>query len=164
MILGMSVTTFTLFHVVLSLVGIAAGIVVMIGMLYAKKLETWTAVFLATTVLTSVTGYFFPRDHILPSHVFGVISLIVLAVCLYALYVRHLTGRWRWIYVVTAIVALYLNVFVLVVQAFLKVEPLKALAPTQAEPPFAIAQGVVLLSYIALGYLAVKKFHPRAGA
>jgi len=163
MILGMSVATFTLFHVVLSLVGIAAGVVVMFGLLSSKKLPALTAIFLWTTVLTSVTGYFFPRDHILPSHIVGALSLVILAVALYALYVRHLTGNWRWIYVVSAVVSLYLNVFVLVVQAFLKIEALKALAPTQAEPPFVIAQGVVLLSYIAVGFFAVKKYHPRVG-
>ncbi|SRR5258706_1373484 len=163
MILGMSVPTFTTFHVILSLVGIGAGLVVLIGMFASKKLEAWTALFLGTTVLTSVTGYFFPRDQILPSHIVGAVSLVVLAVALYALYARHLAARWRWIYVVSAVASLYLNVFVLVVQAFAKLEPLKAIAPTQAEPPFVIAQGVVLLLYIALGILAVKKFHPRAG-
>ena len=140
MILGMSVATFTLFHVVISLIGIAAGVVVMFGLLGSKKLPSLTAVFLWTTVLTSVTGYFFPRDHILPSHIVGALSLIILAVALYALYVRHLTGNWRWIYVVSAVASLYLNVFVLVAQLFQKVPALKVLAPTQSEPPFLIAQ------------------------
>jgi hypothetical protein len=164
MILGMSISTFTLFHVILSLVGIVAGLVVLIGMFGSKKLEGWTALFLATTVLTSVTGYFFPRDHILPSHIVGFISLVVLAIALYALYARHLVARWRWIYVVSAVASLYLNVFVAVVQAFAKIEPLKALAPTQAEPPFVVAQGVVLLLFIALGIVAIRAFHPQANA
>jgi hypothetical protein len=162
MILGMSVATFTLFHVILSLIGIAAGFVVLIGMFGSKKLETWTAIFLGTTVLTSATGYLFPRDHIMPSHIVGAISLAVLAITLYALYARHLAGNWRWVYVVSAVVSLYLNVFVAIVQSFAKLEPLKALAPTQAEPPFVIAQGVVQLLFIALGIVAVRKFHPRA--
>ena len=144
MILGMSISTFTQFHVILSLVGIAAGFVVLIGMFGSKKLEAWTALFLATTVLTSVTGYFFPLDQILPSHIMGAISLAVLAIALYALYVRHLSAHWRWIYVVSAVASFYLNVFVAIVQSFIKLEPLKALAPTQAEPPFVVAQGVVL--------------------
>src|SRR6266481_7273195 len=120
MILGMSTSSFTMLHVILSLVGIFPGLVVVFGMLSSKNLEGWTALFLATTVLTSATGFPFPRDHILPSHIVGVISLIVLAIAIYALYSRHLAGSWRWIYVVGAVVALYLNVFVAVFQSFLK--------------------------------------------
>ena len=161
MILGMSFSTFTLFHVILSLVGIGAGLVVLIGMFVSRKLEAWTALFLGTTVLTSVTGYFFPFDQILPSHIVGAVSLVVLAIALYALYARHLAAHWRWIYVVAAVASLYLNVFVAVVQAFAKLEPLRTLAPTQAEPPFVIAQGVVLLLFIALGIVAIRKFRPR---
>lgn len=163
MILGMSLSTFTTFHVVLSLVGIAAGLIVLLGMLRSDKMPGLTAVFLATTVLTSVTGYFFPFFGILPSHIVGAISLVVLAIALYALYSGQLAGRWRWIYVVTAVISLYLNVFVAVAQAFQKIAPLRALAPTQAEPPFVIAQCVVLLIFITLGVLAVKHFHPRSG-
>jgi hypothetical protein len=161
MILGMSVATFTAAHVVLSLVGILAGLVALFGMFGSKRLPRWTAVFLATTVLTSVTGYFFPRDHILPSHIVGAISLAMLAIAIYALYSRHLAGAWRWIYVVTAAVALYLNVFVGLVQTFLKVPAVNALAPTQSEPPFLIAQGVVLLIFIVLTVVALRSFHPR---
>ena len=164
MILGMSTSTFTSVHVVLSLVGIFAGFVVLFGMFGSKKLDGWTALFLATTVLTSVTGFPFPREHILPSHIVGVISLVVLAMAIFALYSRHLAGPWRWIYVVGAVVALYLNVFVGVVQSFLKVPALNALAPTQSEPPFLIAQSVVLLIFIAFAVVALRSFHPRTAA
>ena len=164
MILGMSLATFTLVHVVLSLIGIFAGLVVLAGMFRSRRLSGWTALFLATTVLTSVTGFFFPFERLLPSHVVGIISLVVLAVALWALYVRHLAGAARWIYVSTAVLALYLNVFVAVVQAFLKIPFLKALAPTQAEPPFVIAQGAVLVLFVVLGILAVRSFHPEGEA
>ena len=163
MVLGMSLATFTLLHVIISLVGIATGFVVVAGMLRADRLATWTAVFLATTVLTSVTGFLFPFERLLPSHVFGVISLVVLALALIGLYAFKLAGRWRWIYVVTAMIALYLNTFVGVVQAFLKIPPITSLAPTQSEPPFAIAQLVVLVAFIVLGVMAVRSFRPKAG-
>ena len=161
MILGMSVATFTLVHVALSLVGILTGLVVLFGMFSSKKLPTSTALFLATTVLTSATGFFFPRDHILPAHIVGVISLAVLALAIFALYERRLVGSWRWIYVAGAVLALYLNVFVGVVQAFQKLPFLASLAPTQSEPPFVVAQVVVLVIFIALGILALRSFHPR---
>jgi hypothetical protein len=161
MILGMSTSTFTLVHVVLSLVGIFAGLVVLVGMFSSKRLDGWTALFLATTVLTSVTGFPFPRDQVLPSHIVGVISLVVLAIAIFALYFRHLAGPWRWIYVVGAVVALYLNVFVLVVQAFLKVPFLNALAPTQSDPPFIVTQLVVLGIFVVLGILTVRSFRPQ---
>lgn len=164
MILGMSTSTFTLVHVVLSLVGIFTGLVVLFGMFGSKKLDGWTAVFLATTVLTSVTGFPFPRDHILPSHIVGIISLVVLAIAIFALYSRHLAGSWRWLYVVAAVVALYLNVFVAVVQAFLKVPTLNALAPRQSEPPFLVTQVFVLVIFIVLGIVAVRSFHPESDA
>jgi len=157
----MSTSTFTLIHVVLSLVGILAGVVVLFEMLASKKTDGWTALFLTTTVLTSATGFAFPRDHILPSHIVGVISLIILAIAIYALYFRHLAGSWRWIYVVAAVTALYLNVFVAVAQAFLKIPALTALAPTQSAPPFIITQLVVMIIFVILGILAVRSFHPR---
>ena len=160
MILGMSTSAFTLLHVVLSLIGIAAGLVVAAGMLASNRREGWTAIFLGTTVLTSVTGYFFPRDHILPSHIVGAISLIVLVAAILAFYRYRVVGPWRWVYVVTALVALYLNVFVAVFQSFLKIPFLNALAPTQAEPPFIVAQVLVLLAFIALGFVALRAFHP----
>jgi len=158
----MSTATFTLLHVVLSLVGIAAGLVALLGMLSSRRLEGWTALFLATTVLTSVTGYFFPRDQILPSHIVGALSLIVLAIALVALYGYRLERSWRWIYVVTAVLALYLNVFVAVVQAFLKIPALAEVAPTQASPVFVVTQGVVLAIFVVLGAVAVRSFHPAA--
>ena len=162
MILGMSISTFTLIHVLISLVGIGAGVVVLYGMLASKLPPGWTGLFLATTVLTSVTGYFFPASQILPSHIVGAISLVVLAVAIFALYVQRLAGGWRSVYVITAIIALYLNVFVAVVQAFLKIAVLHAMAPTQSDPPFIIAQLVVLGLFIALGVVAFKSFHPAA--
>lgn len=164
MILGTSVPTFTLVHVVISLIGICSGLVVLFGMFKSKKLEGWTALFLATTILTSVTGFMLPADHLLPSHIVGAISLVVLAVALLALYVKRLTGFWRWLYVVTAVIALYLNDFVLVAQSFQKVPFLNALAPTGSEPPFAIAQLVVLVLFVWFGIVAVRSFHPAAKA
>jgi hypothetical protein len=151
-------TTFTIVHVILSLIGIISGLVVAAGLLSSKRLDGWTILFLASTLLTSATGYGFPVDRLLPSHVVGAISIVVLAVALYARYSRLMVGAWRSIYVVTAVAALYLNVFVLVVQLFLKVPALNALAPTQSEPPFAIAQLLVLIVFVALGVAAVKRF------
>jgi hypothetical protein len=162
MIIGMSTSTFTLVHVVLSLIGIFAGAVVVAGMFRSKSPAGWIAIFLATTVLTSVTGFFFPRDQILPSHVVGIISLVVLAAAMLAIYVYRLAGPWRWVYVAGAVLALYLNVFVAVVQAFLKLPALHALAPTQSDPPFIIAQLVVMAAFVAVGILAVRSFHPKA--
>jgi hypothetical protein len=159
MILDMSTTTYTLLHVLISLVGIGSGLVVMFGFLTGKRLDGLTAIFLSTTVLTSVSGFGFPFDHLLPSHKVGIISLVILAVAIPARYVFHLAGSWRWIYVIGATTALYLNVFVLVVQSFMKVPALKALAPTQTEPPFLVAQSVVLVVYLSLTILATKRFH-----
>jgi hypothetical protein len=159
MILGMSAFTFV--HVALSVVGILSGLVVVAGMLRSNRLAGWTLMFLATTVATSVTGFGFHREHVLPSHIVGIISLVLLAVAILALYVFALRGAWRWIYVVTAVASLYLNVFVLIVQAFLKVPALHVLAPTQNEPPFAIAQGIALIAFIVIGTSAARKFHPR---
>jgi hypothetical protein len=164
MVLGMSLATFTLLHVVISLVGIATGFVVVYGLLNANGLSTWTAIFLATTVLTSVTGFFFPFEKLLPSHIVGVISLVVLAPTLLALYAFHLAGPWRRVYVVGAVVALYLNTFVGVVQAFLKIRPIASLAPTQSEPPFLIAQLLILAIFVGLGVLAVRSFRPETDA
>jgi hypothetical protein len=160
MIIGLSVAAFTTLHVIISLVGVISGIVVLVGMLNGKPLAGWTALFLATTVLTSVTGFLFPSTGFTPAQGFGVLSLILLAVALFALYGRHLAGAWRWIYVVTALFALYLNCFVTVVQSFQKLPFLRSLAPTQSEPPFQIAQVVVLLIFILAGIAAVRKFHP----
>jgi hypothetical protein len=152
-------TTFTLFHVMLSLVGIATGFVVVYGLVTAKRLDHWTAVFFVTTVATSLTGFLFPFHKLLPSHVIGIISLITLALALWARYRRSLTGAWRWIYAVNIVISLYLNMFVLVAQLFEKVPALKVLAPTQSEPPFLITQLVVMALFIVLGIFAVKRFH-----
>ena len=154
MLWGMTTSTFTFVHVLLSLVGIGAGCVVMFGLLTGRRLDGWAALFLATTVATSVTGFGFPFDHLLPSHKVGIISLMVLAVAILARYALHLAGAWRRIYVVCAAVALYLNVFVGVVQAFLKVPRLPAMAPKQTEPPFVITQLVVLALFIVLTIVA----------
>ncbi|MGH9503442.1 MAG: hypothetical protein ACRD20_11390 [Terriglobales bacterium] len=162
MMLGMSLSTFTLVHVIISLVGIVSGFIVVFGMLSAKRLNSWTALFLLTTVLTSVTGFGFPFEHLLPSHKVGILSLIALAIAILARYSFHMAGKWRSIYVVTAMIALYFNVFVLVVQSFEKVPALKAMAPTQSEPPFLVAQLAVLALFIVLTIFAVKKFHPAA--
>ena len=155
---------FTIIHVILSLVGIVSGFVVLAGLLTAKRLDNSTIVFLASTLATSLTGFGFPFERLLPSHVIGAISIVVLAGAIYARYVGLMAGRWRSIYVVTAVVALYLNVFVLIVQLFLKVPALNALAPTQTEPPFAIAQLVVLTVFAALGVAAVKRFRTTLGS
>lgn len=158
MVFGMSLATFTLIHVIISLVGIGSGFIILFGMFGGKRLDGMTALFLVTTVLTSLTGYLFPFEHLLPSHIVGGLSLVVLAIAIVARYSFHLAGRWRTIYVITAVMALYLNCFVLVVQSFLKVPALHALAPKGNEPPFAIAQGILLLLFIVAGILAVKKF------
>jgi hypothetical protein len=161
MILGMSTATYTFLHVLISLTGIGSGLIVMFGFLTGKKLNGITAIFLITTVLTSVTGFGFPFDHLLPSHIVGIISLVVLAVAIPARYLLHLAGAWRWIYVLTDAIALYLNVFVLIVQLFEKVPALKALAPTQKEPPFLVAQLLVMAVFVALTIVAAKRFHPQ---
>ena len=158
MILGMTTSTFTLVHVLISLAGIGSGLIVVYGLLTAKRLDGWTAIFLATTILTSLTGFLFPVEHILPSHIVGIISLVVLAVALVARYARHMERSWRWIYVVCAVLALYLNVFVAVVQSFMKIPAVHALAPTQKEPPFLIAQLAVMAIFVVIGIFAVKKF------
>jgi hypothetical protein len=145
-------------HVVLSLVGIGSGFVVLFGLLAGKRLDAWTALFLATTVATSVTGFGFPVDHVLPSHVIGIISLVVLAVGMLARYTFDLAGPWRRVYVIGAVMALYFNVFVLVVQVFRRVPALNAMAPTQSEPPFLIAQLVVMAIFIWLGVRAARGF------
>ncbi|HEX9500158.1 MAG TPA: hypothetical protein VGA10_00755 [Thermoanaerobaculia bacterium] len=156
----MSTSTFTFIHVVISLTGIFTGFMVVGGMLAGKRLDALTAIFLATTVATSVTGFGFPIHHFGPPHIVGVISLVVLAIALLARYALHLRGAWRWIYAVTAVLALYLNVFVGIVQAFQKVPALKALAPTQAEPPFVIAQLAALVIFVLLAVFASIRFRP----
>ncbi len=151
-------TAFTLIHVVISLVGIGSGFVVIAGFLKAKRLDGWTALFLTTTVLTSVTGFLFPFHKLMPSHVVGTLSLLILALAILGRYRFNLNGAWRRIYVISAVIAQWFNVFVLVAQLFAKVPALKAIAPTQSEPPFAITQAVVLGLFIWLGILAIKRF------
>lgn len=160
MILGMSTSTFTLLHVLISLVGIGSGLVVVYGLLTAKRLDRWTLLFLLSTTLTSLTGFAFPNDHVTPGMVVGMLSGVVLAVGVAARYVLRLRGLWRPIYVVSAMVALYFNVFVLIVQSFEKVPALRALAPTQKEPPFAIVQLSNLVLFVLLTVFAVKRFRP----
>ncbi len=162
MMLGMSLEVFTLVHVMISLVGIAAGFGVLYGLLHSKWSGPWTAMFLLFTVLTSLTGLMFPFDGFLPSHAFAILSLVLLAVAIFALYVRHISGPWRAVYIVTAMLALYLNVFVLVAQFFVKMPQLKALAPNGNEAPFGITQALVLAVFVWLIYAAVKRFR-RAG-
>lgn len=153
----MILSAFTLFHVLLSLAGIVSGFVVAFGLLTAKWFEEWTAVFLWTTVATSATGFLFPFHRFLASHALGILSFIVLAVALYARYTRQRAGAWRRTYGVTAIIVLYLNVFVLVAQLFMKVPVLEALAPTQSEP-FKMTQLVVLATFVGLGAFATLRF------
>ena len=150
--------TFTLIHVVISIVGILAGLVVIGGLMAGARLEGWTALFLVTTILTSVTGFGFPTAAVSPAQVVGGLSLVVLAACLAARYWMKLSGGWRTTYAVTAVVATYLNVFVLVVQLFAKTPALAQLAPTQAEPPFALTQALVLALFVWLGWAAVRGF------
>ena len=162
MMLGLSLEVFTLVHVMITIIGIGAGFGVLFGLLHSTWSGIWTFVFLLFTVLTNVTGLMFPFNGFLPSHAVAILSLVLLAVALFALYGQHLAGPWRAIYIVTAMLSLYLNVFVLVVQMFQKLPQLKALAPNGSEPPFAISQGLVLLVFIWLIYLAVQRFR-RAG-
>ncbi len=158
MILGLSTSTFTLVHVLLSLVGIGSGLVVLYGLITGKPYDRWTLLFLFTTVATSVTGFLFPNEHITPGIKIGILSMIVLALAIVARYTLLLAGRWRKVYTISAVVALYFNCFVGVVQAFEKISFLNALAPHQKEPPFAIAQGLLLVAFLVLGTLAYKRF------
>jgi hypothetical protein len=159
MIIGMSVHAFTVLHTIISLVGIFSGLFVLVAMLGGRT-SAQTGLFLVTTVLTSVTGFMFHSASFGPPQIVGVISLVVLAIAIAALYLGHLAGAWRWIYVVNALLALYLNVFVGVAQSFDKIPALHALAPTATETPFKIAQLIVLLIFIGLGFRAVKRFRP----
>src|SRR4051812_5241513 len=165
MILGMSLSTFVTAHVIISLIGVVAGIVAMFAMLGSNRMPGLTAIFLLTTILTSATGFLIPplvSERLLPSHIVGAISLVLLAVACFALYGQKLLGVWRWVYVLAALLALYLNVFVLVIQSFLKVPALHALAPSvpPAEPPFAIAQGIVLVFFVIVIIGAIRRFRP----
>ena len=162
MVLGMSLATLTTVHVIISLIGIVSGIIVMVGLLGSNRMPGMTAIFLLFTILTSATGFLFPFAELLPSHMIGILSLVLLAIACLALYVMKLSGLWRWVYVVTAMTSLYLNIFVLVVQAFLKVPALHALAPSvpPSEPPFATIQGIVLVFFVIVIIGAVRRFRP----
>jgi len=164
MTLGMSTSTYTLLHVLISFVRIGSGLAVMYGFLRSKRLDSITAIFLATTVLTSLTGFGFRNDHVTPAMIVGGLSLVLLAIAITARYPLHLHGAWRWVYVVSASIALYFNVFVLVVQSFEKVPALHALAPTQKEPPFGAAQLVVLILFVAATIASVIRFQPEPRA
>jgi len=160
MILGMSVGAFTLLHVIFTLIAIGSGLIVVGGMFASHKLPGTTAIFLFTTALTSVTGFLFPIHGFTPALGVGILACLILLVALFALYKEHLAGAWRWVYVIAAIASLYLNVFVLVAQSFMKVLALNVLAPTQSEPPFAITQAAVLAIFILIALIAVVKFRP----
>jgi hypothetical protein len=160
MILGMSIPAFTLLHVIITLIAIGSGLIAVGGMFASDRLPGTSALFLFTTILTSVTGFLFPIHGFTPALGVGIVSCAILAVALLAYYGKHLTGAWRWIYVVAAIASLYLNVFVLVVQSFIKVAALNVLAPTQSEPPFVTAQVSVMLIFILIGIVATIGFGP----
>ncbi len=149
---------YTIIHTIISLIGIFTGLVALGGLLTGKRLDGWTKWFLITTVLTSVTGFFFPFHGFTPAIGVGIISCMVLAIAIYARYAKHLAGAWRWIYVITAAIALYFNCFVLVVMLFRRVPALHALAPTQTEPPFQHTQLIVLAIFVVLTIVAVIKF------
>jgi hypothetical protein len=155
MIFGMSISAFTLLHVIITLLAIGSGLIAVGGMFASNRLPGTTSLF-----LTSVTGFLFPIHGFTPALGVGILSCAILAIALFAFYVKHLMGAWRWIYAVTAIASLYFNVFVLIVQSFIKVAALNALAPTQSEPPFAMTQGVVLVIFIVIGLIAAVNFRP----
>ena len=154
----MILETYTFVHVVISLVGVFTGLIVLFGLLAGKRLDGWTKWFLIMTTATSVTGFFFPFHGFTPAIALGIMSLIVLAVAIFARYPRQLIGHWRWIYIVSAVIALYFNVFVAIVQAYEKIPALKVLAPTQTEPPFKLTQLVVLAIFVLLGIVATIAF------
>src|SRR3982074_215701 len=165
MILGISLSTFTTVHEIISLIAIVAGIIVMFGLLGSNRMPGMTAIFLLFTILTSATGFLIPpllSEKLLPSHMIGILSLVLLAIACIALYVMQLSGPWRWIYAVTAMISLYLNIFVLIIQAFLKVPALTAVAPGNppSGPVFAVIQGVVLVFFILVIIGAVRRFRP----
>ena len=162
MILGMSLSVFTTVHVIISLIGIVAGIIVMFGLLGSSRMPALTAIFLLFTILTSATGFLFPFEKLLPSHIIAILSLVLLAIACIALYGMKLSGAWRWIYVLTAMISLYLNVFVLVIQSFLKIPALTALAPGNppSGPAFAVIQGIVLLFFVVVIIGAMRRYRP----
>jgi hypothetical protein len=161
--MNLDFSIFTWVHVIISLIAIITGFVVIAGMAAGKRLDDWTAVFLATTALTSLTGFGFPFEKILPSHIFGVISLVALLIAILARYAFGLQGHWRAAFVLTALIAQWLNVFVLIAQLFNKVQVLQPLAPTQSEPPFLVAQAVLLVLFVFMGIAVLRHFRPAPG-
>jgi hypothetical protein len=151
---------YTIIHTLISFIAIFTGFVVVFGMLGGKRLDGWTKWFLITAVATTVTGFFFPFHGLTPAFKLGIISAFMLAITIYARYPRQLGGAWRWIYVVGAVISLYFNVFVLVVQSFEKIPALHAMAPSQTEQPFKLTQLIVLAIFVLLGIVAVIRFHP----
>jgi hypothetical protein len=151
---------YTIIHTLISLVAIFTGVVVLFGMLGSKRLDGWTKWFLITAVATTVTGFFFPFHGLTPAIVLGIISLPILVITIIARYPKRLAGAWRWIYVIGAVMSLYFNLFVLVVQAFEKVPALHAIAPTQTESPFKLTQLIVLVLSVVLAIIAVVRFRP----
>src|ERR1700692_323283 len=162
MILGMSLSTFTAVHVIISLIAIVSGIIVMFGLLGSNRMPGLTAIFLLFTILTSATGFLFPFEKLLPSHIIAILSLVLLAIACIALYGMKLSGAWRWIYVLTAMISLSFNVFVLVIQSFLKIPALTALAPGNppSGPAFAVIQGIVLLFFVVVIIGAMRRYRP----
>src|SRR6202166_85331 len=162
MILGMSLSMFTTVHVIISLIAIVSGIIVMFGLLGSSRMPGLPGIFLLFTILTSATGFLFPFEKLLPSHIIGILSLVLLAIACIALYGMKLSGAWRWIYVLTAMISLYLNVFVLVIQSFLKIPALTALAPGNppSGPAFAVIQGIVLLFFVVVIVGAMRRYRP----
>jgi hypothetical protein len=162
MMLGLSLSTFTMLHVIISLVGIVSGLIVLSGLLGSNRMPGLTALFLLTTILTSLTGFGFPFTALLPSHIIAILSLVLLAIACIALYGMKLSGAWRWIYAVTAMIALYFNIFVLIIQSFLKIPALTALAPGNppSGPAFAVVQGLVLLFFVLVIIGTVRRFRP----
>jgi len=150
-------TTFVIIHVLISLAGIISGFVVIDGFLKAERRDGLNAFFLVMTILTSATGFFFPRTSVTPGQIVGAISLVLLVIAVLARYPLNFAGAGRWLYIIAAIVAQYFNFLVLIVQSFQKVGVLKDLAPTQSEPPFLIAQGAALVLFVVLGFLSLKK-------
>ena len=160
MVLGMSLAMFTLVHIAISMVAIALGFVVMYGMASSNRMPSLTLWFIIFTVATNVTGFLFPFTTLLPSHITGIISLVLLAIAVFALYGQKLIGVWRSVYVVTALLALWFNVFVFIIQLFVKFPALQSLAPKQAEPPFLVTQGVTFVFFVIMIAMALKKFRP----
>ena len=162
MMLGLSLEAFTILHVIISLIAIVVGLVVMFGMLGSYKSGGLTGIFLLFTILTSVTGFMFPFNGVTPAILIGILSCVLLAIACVALYAMKLAGPWRWIYVLTALISLYFNVFVLVIQSFLKIPPLHEIAPGNppSGPAFAVVQGIVLVFFVVMTIQVLRRFKP----